>query len=361
MGHVLAGGVLATSGCQVVGIKAALPPEPLPDSPIIDMHCHISGVGDDGSGCYINPRLMESWKAGPYLRAYGISRKILERDGDQAVVKQLVEWVRASKHVDGVVVLALDMTLTSAGEFDRERTEIYVPNEFVATICKRFDCLHYGASVNPMRSDALERLEQAKRDGAVLIKLLPAIQHIRLDDARFIPYFQKLAELDLPLLTHTGAERSFSSADHDAGDPVALRLALDQGVTVIAAHMATTGSVDGERFMDRLLPLFQECPNLYADISSLTQVNKLGYLNEILSRHPEVHDRLLYGSDYPLINTLLTSPWYFPGNLSPGQMWRLSRTRNPWDQDVQLKQALGVPASVFSRPAKLLGLSLAEK
>jgi hypothetical protein len=35
-------------------------------------------------------------------------------------------------------------------------------------------------------------------------------------------------------------------------------------------------------------------------------------------------------------------------------MWRISRIRNPWDRDVALKQALGVPAEVFTQAEKVL-------
>ena len=64
--------------------------------------------------------------------------------------------------------------------------------------------------------------------------------------------------------------------------------------------------------------------------------------------------RLFYGSDYPLINTLLVSPWYFPLNLEEAQMRTISGIENPWDRDVALKRALGVPSEVFERARLLL-------
>jgi hypothetical protein len=94
-------------------------------------------------------------------------------------------------------------------------------------------------------------------------------------------------------------------------------------------------------------------PNLYADISSLTQINKLGALREVL-RRPEFRGRLVYGTDFPLINMPIVSPWFFPLDLSFRQRWQISRIKNPWDRDVALKQALGVPADVFARAEKLL-------
>ena len=98
----------------------------------------------------------------------------------------------------------------------------------------------------------------------------------------------------------------------------------------------------------------REYPNLYSEISSLTQVNKLFYMKKALTR-PEFSGRLLYGSDFPLINTLLVSPWFYPLQLTPKQAAAVSGTKNLWDRDVLLKQRLGVPADIFTRSGRLLG------
>ena len=92
--------------------------------------------------------------------------------------------------------------------------------------------------------------------------------------------------------------------------------------------------------------------NLYSEISSLTQVNKPGYLREALTR-PEFRGRLLYGTDFPLINTALVSPWFYPLNLTRAQMAKLAAIQNPWDRDVELKCALGVPPEIFVRAESL--------
>jgi uncharacterized protein len=130
-------------------------------------------------------------------------------------------------------------------------------------------------------------------------------------------------------------------------------------VTVIAAHGATDGTSDGVPNFTRILPLFADFPNLCADISSLTQLNKLGHLNRLLS-HRELHGRVLYGTDMPLPCTGIVSPFFFASQLSLRQMVVLQRVRNPWDRDVLLKQALGVPAEVFTATARLLNLPLHE-
>jgi len=328
------------------------PVEPLPPD-IMDMHCHIAGIGAGNSGCFISPGLMDSWRFRIYLRAYGLSQSELERKGDNLLADRVAQLLARSKFVKKAVVLALDGVVGKDGMLDRNRTEIYVPNEFVANAVARHGNLLLGASVNPYRRDALERLTRVKAQGAVLVKWIPSVMEIDPGDPRLKAFYLKLVELDLPLLTHAGEERSFSSASDSFCDPDRLRLPLSLGVTVIAAHIGSTGKYQGERSSDRLARLMRKYPNLYSDISSLTQINKHGYLKEALTR-PEFKGRLLYGSDFPLINTALVSPWYYALRLSPKQLLTISRTTNPWDADVLLKHSLGTPADIFARWQELL-------
>jgi predicted TIM-barrel fold metal-dependent hydrolase len=172
-------------------------------------------------------------------------------------------------------------------------------------------------------------------------------------DPRLEAFYRKLVELNLPLLTHAGKERSFSNATDYFSDPERLRLPLNLGVQVIAAHIASTGVYHEEKSSDRLVRMMPEYSNLYSDISSLTQLNKLPYMREALLR-PEFNGRLVYGSDFPLINTPLVSPWYYFRRLNLKTMALISRTRNPWDVDILLKHHLGTPSDVFNRSGQLL-------
>ncbi|HNR14443.1 MAG TPA: amidohydrolase family protein [Thermodesulfobacteriota bacterium] len=334
------------------------PIEPLPPG-IVDMHCHLAGIGAGNSGCFVSARLRESWRFKVYLRAFGVSQSELEEKGDGVIADRISALLAQSTFVKKAVVLALDGVANKDGTFDRNRTEIYVPNEFVFDAVTRHRNLVFGASVNPYRSDALKRLEWAKEHGAVLVKWIPSIMEIDPADPCLIPFYRKLVDLNLPLLSHAGKERSFSSAADDFCDPDKLRLPLSLGVKVVAPHIASTGKYHGERSSDRLARLMSEYPNLYSDISSLTQVNKHFYLKEALTR-PEFKGRLVYGSDFPLINTVLVSSWYYCLSLSPKQLLAISEMKNPWDADVQLKQNLGTPTDIFVRSEQLLALDAAK-
>lgn len=319
------------------------PVEPIPPG-IVDMHCHVAGIGS-GSGCFVSPRMRNNWRFKIYLHSFGVSRKELEEKGDALVGDRISERLAQSRYVSKAVLLALDGVVGTDGQLDTNRTEVYVPNEFVAEIAARHTNLLFGASVNPYRADAIERLEWAKAHGAVLVKWIPPIMHINPDDPRLVPFYKKMVKLDLPLLSHTGKEGSFSQAEEEFGDPDKLRLPLSVGVKVIAAHIASCESYHSERGPDRLARLMREYTNLYTDISALTQVNRHGSLKEALTK-PEFSGRLLYGTDFPLINTALVSPWY-SFRLTLRQKIAISRTKNPWDRDVLMKHDLGVSTETF--------------
>lgn len=322
----------------------AIPPE------IVDMHCHIAGIGRGGSGCFVSPRLRNNWRFNIYLHSFGVSRKEVLDKGDEVIADRISESVAQSRYVSKVVLLALDGVVRQDGQLDTNRTEVYVPDEFVAKVCAQHTNLLFGASVNPYRADALARLNWAKAHGAVLVKWIPPIMEINPDDPQLVPFYKKMVELKLPLLSHTGREKSFSKADEDFGDPEKLRLPLSLGVTVIAAHAATSEKYHGERGPDELARLMREFPNLYTDISALTQINKPGALKEALTKQ-EFAGRLLYGTDFPLINTALVSPWY-SFHLSLRQKWTIWHIKNPWDRDVLMKHDLGVPTEAFALPAE---------
>lgn len=319
---------------------------------IIDIHCHSAGIGAGGSGCFVSSAMRRNIRFPFFLKSFGVTAQELQQQGDSLVLQRLSRWLGESRHVAAAVVLAMDGVVDTQGNLDEAATEIYIPNTFLGQECRRYPNLLFGASINPLRRDALERLDRVAEDGAVLLKWLPAIQGIDPGDARLKPFYRRLRELGLPLLSHTGNEESFTRADNRLSDPLRLRGALDEGVTVIAAHCASNGRSAGQANMLRLLQLFETYPNLYADYSSLTQVNRLGHLQRVL-HHSEVHDRLLYGSDMPIINSFITSPWWHFGRIPFSQVHRIAAISNPWDRDVELKRALGVTEEVLGNSGKM--------
>ena len=348
--------ILALALREYFYVGPVLQPQPLPSSPIIDMHVHIAGLGY-GSDSFVSKEMKQGFKFDYYLNAFGVTTEEIQQKGDHVVIQNVATLIEQSQYVGGAVILAMDGVINSNGLLDKTKTQVYIPNDFIAEQTARYPSLYFGASINPYRTDALALLEQAKQQGAVLVKWIPNIQHIDPADEKIIPFYNKLKELNLPLLSHAGQERSFASAIDEYGDPKRLRLPLSLGVTVIAAHIATTGESEQQSNYERILSLFDEYPNLYSDISSLTQINKLGYLNTALVED-RLKDQLIYGSDFPLSNMVLVSPYYFPLNLTLNQMWHISKIANPFDRNIALKQALGIPTDIFEKSRQLLNIPL---
>jgi len=321
----------------------------------LDVHAHLACLPRPGSDCYVSPAMFHSYKYRFYLHFVGFTEGELRERGDGIVADYISAEVARSSTTAKAVVLAMDGAVKD-GVLDKDATEVYVPNEFAAAEVARHPNLLLGASVNPHRKDALARLKWAKEHGAVLIKWIPSIMDVDPADPALEPFYRRLVAYKLPLLVHTGAEHTFTHAKDEYCDPVRLELPLKLGVTVIAAHVASTGSFEGQSAFERLLPLFKKYKTLYADISSTTQFNRIGFLKKALARE-ELRGRLLYGTDWPLQKFPIVWPGYQLGRLSPRTISRVSRIPNVWDRDVALKKALGVPDEVFAAGWAVLGLS----
>lgn len=323
--------------------------EELANLTITDWHVHVAGLGYRDSGNFVNDAMRNNFRFDFFLKWMNVTEEDLKTLGDQIVVKRLNDQIEESKYIDQAIILALDGVVDKeTGQLDKAKTQFYVDNDFVAHETSKYPKLLFGASINPERENSIELLEQVHRQGAVLIKWIPSIMHFDPANKKFEAFYRKMAELNIPLLSHTGMEKSFPNTNDALADPGRLELALKCGVTVIAAHIATTGKSEGQDNFERILPMFKEFPNLYAEISSLTQINKLGYLAKAL-KQPGLKDRMIYGTDWPLQSFPLVSPWYHINHIGIRNAWRVGKIKNKWDRDIELKQAFGVPHSVFSR------------
>ncbi len=329
-------------------------------APYTDMHVHTAGIGAGDSKAFVSQALLDSYKFDFYLKAFDVTQEELVAQGDGLVLDRLSKKIADSTLVNRVVVLALDGVVDDLGALDHQKTVFYVPNDFVAEQTAKYDNLLFGASVNPHRPDAIRRLVRAKRQGAVLIKWIPSIMDIDPSDTQLRAFYLALIELDLPLLSHTGQEGSFLESNDTLNDPLRLELPLSLGVKVIAAHISSSGSEQGEDNFNRILPLFRKYPNLYADISALTQINRLGYLKKALSLG-YLKGRLIYGSDWPLQFFPLVSPWYHLTHARATDLRYVSNTANLWDRDVLLKKAIGVPEEIFRTTETVLSLAPATE
>ena len=310
---------------------------------LIDCHVHLAALPEGQNGCYISPMMLKSPLFRFLLWKHGLSPKN-PRQANEKYVHDLLRELRASKRVQQAVLLGMDGVYDRAGALAREDTHFLISNDYVLETARAHphDFLP-GVSVNPQRRDAVDEVHRCADAGAVLVKVLPNAQQFNPADAQYTAFYRALAERRLPLLSHVGYEFSLIGKDQSVGDPRRLELALDQGVTVIAAHACSYGLMVYERFLPVLLEFSKRYPNFYADIAALTLPNRFRMLLH-LRRHPEIHHRLLFGTDYPL-SVMHLAAW---GRVALGALGRMIRTTNRFDRQYAVCRSLGIDFRSFS-------------
>lgn len=253
-------------------------------------------------------------------------------------ITTLHDRLAAARHVNRAVLLALDGVYDHRGRFDTRQTRFHVPNDDVVAWCQQYpERFLLGASVHPHRTDALEELTRCKALGAVLVKWIPNSQNIDPADRNHIPFYRKLAELGLPLLSHTGIELALPAVQQSLGEISRLRLPLEEGVTVIAAHGGSSGLVWSLHTQDDFLAMLRAYPRFYGDTAALGLPNRMGTLLWWRDR-PDFWGRLLFGTDYPV--PFFNPPWR--PFLSQPAYAALVAEHNPFDRMALLLEGLGI-------------------
>lgn len=309
---------------------------------VLDVHVHLAGSGilsephrdelvervgearlrklctralDGETGCFAS---RDWWKVFPVLA--GCTGAGTPAADDFFIAEMLKKEVAESCLVRQAVFLALDQVYDADGYARPDATALHVPNDWVAAVVAAGGGkLLFGASVHPGRPKASDELRRIAAHGAVLIKWVPSAQDIKPDAPRHRSFYETMAELELPLLSHVGEESALPCAYsgrpplQDKGnplqennDPGRLRLALDCGVDVIAAPSASfcPAGEPGymgvlQQMMTRAYPGKTSGGRLYCDLSAFvaTPHARLGHLKRIVGQFPQ--DRLVFGSDYP--------------------------------------------------------------
>ena len=341
---------------------------------LIDHHTHIAGLGTGNTNTFANPKML-TWrhpsyhlKFKVYLSAAGVTDVA---NADAQLVKRLASLVQHIEHHGTHRLLAFDKYFNRDGSVNLEKTEFYVPNEYVFRLAEQYpDLFIPNISVNPYRQDALEELERWAKRGARVVKWLPNAMGIDPSDERCDPFYQKMKELDLILLSHGGEEKAVEAEeDQKLGNPLLLRRALDTKVKVIVAHCAGLGdnedldSRDKKRVhnFDLFMRLMEEKRYeglVFGEISAMTQFNRIGKpLTTILARE-DLHERIVNGSDYPLpaINILIrTKSLVKSGYITASERECLNEIYdyNPLLFDFVLKRTLKLPATDKRLPASV--------
>jgi mannonate dehydratase len=282
-----------------------------------DVHAHLLGTGDSGSGCTIHPNMHRWWHPVEVLRRRAILHAACVPGDvasiDRAYVDRLAALTRDFPLGARWLLFAFDHARDEAGRVAAEHTTFHVPDAYAAQVAAQHgERFAWVASIHPYAEDALARLDRAAAAGARAIKWLPSAMNIDPRAARCRLFYDRLAALHLPLIVHCGEEMAVPGAGRDAfGNPLLMRAPLDAGVRVIVAHCASLGSAaDTDKpsapkvaafdLFARLMDERAYEPLLLGDLSAVFQINRRVGVQRRLLERSDWHARLLNGSDYPL-------------------------------------------------------------
>lgn len=342
-----------------------------------DVHAHLLGTGDSGSGCTVHPSMSQWWRPIEVLRRQAILNAACVPDEaasiDRAYVARLVALAADFPAGARWLLFAFEHAHRDDGSIDAGATTFHVPDGYAQAIAAaQPDRFAFVASIHPYAHDAQERLQQAIAAGAKAVKWLPSAMNIDPRDARCRPFYDHLARSRVPLIVHCGEEQAVPGARRDAfGNPLLMRVPLAAGVRVIMAHCASLGrALDTDKPSSPSVPAFDLFARLMderahealllGDISAVFQINRRIAIARRLIERDDWHPRLLHGSDYPLPGIpVLTRPQrladagLLDANAVP--LLGLIREHNPLLFDLVLKRSLrvsgpagrGLPAAVF--------------
>lgn len=328
------------------------------DNKIIDIHLHIGGMGNS-SPCRMSKKFLSSPAYLYMVLRSRIPVDKLFKDHDKILRKTLIDRLNKSPSVDYGVFLSLDAVHKENGKADKKRSHMVVPNDYVMGISKDNEKVLFGASVHPNRGigNGTEELDRCIDGGAVLVKWIPNCQIIDPSDKKYAWFYKKLADENLPLLCHTGPEHAIpvvSRKYQEYGNPRKLRLALDMGVTVIAAHCASSFFPWEKSYVDELSEMFEESErgkwHLYADISAMCSLFRAPMIETILKKIP--HEHMVFGSDYPVpIDNM--SP-HLVQTLDVKEYRKISKIDNPIEKNYHQLLAMGFPKEAMTKASSIL-------
>ena len=213
----------------------------------------------------------------------------------------------AMSGVEKAIVVAMDAPAVG----------MVVPNEYVSAYVATDPGRLIGfASVDPNRSDAIDRLDFAVEElGLRGLKVGPIYQHFDPTSPRAIEVFQRAEELHLPVLCHQGttfvSDAPLRWARPFLIDDVARRC---PDLKLFIAHL-------GHPWCEETMAVIRKHPNLYADVSALHTRPAQLYMALLSAMEYRVTDKLLFGTDFPFATATQTEAALRGVNETVGGGW----------------------------------------
>lgn len=287
-----------------------------------DYHTHIFGLDEARHGTFVN----ENWQSILYPQGYIRFNAFKKAAGvtdlskaDSQVIDRLLLLIRKLPQHGKYGLMAFDYFHDEAGKPDKTLSTFHVPNQRVIELANQYPEYFFPIiSIHPYRENAVDELLGYAQQGVRYVKWLPNAMGIHPDAKKnhlrqkLEAYYSVMAQYDMVLISHTGDEHAAEAKGlQSLGNPHYLYKPLSMGVKVVMAHVASLGECrenepgicqKGEPYDEiaiRMLRDKQYDGRLFADISALTQFNRMESLDKVLAA-ADIHHKLINGSDYPL-------------------------------------------------------------
>lgn len=331
-----------------------------------DYHVHLLGMNTERNGTWVNEDWQSPWSGLIHYTQFAVYKSaaaiIDEQQADAQYLDRLKDLIRHMPKRGTFGLMAFDFFHDEQGRPNRKLSTFHVPNHYVMTISRQDPDMFYPViSIHPYRDDATTELLRYARQGVRFVKWLPNAMGIHPASEtmgeKLEAYYRIMREHNMVLISHTGMEVATEAEGYQhLGNPLLLKKPLDMGVKVVMAHVASLGEckdedVDvcspGTPYIDLAFAMLEDPKYeglLFADISALTQFNRIHNLDAVLA-HSSIHSRLINGSDYPLpaINIVIqTRALVSSGHITSDERRALNEiyTFNPLLFDFVLKRTV---------------------
>ncbi len=283
----------------------------------IDFHSHLLNPNVSFS------RIYDKVAISIFAKKLGVNKDDLINRKYDAFVEAYINNIKTSKYVKKSVVLPVDAKIDSRGkEISRDKTVCSSNDDVLREYEKYPNEIIPFFSINPNRKDALDLIDKYASYGFKGAKFLQNYWDIDINDKKYIPYFEKIKEYDLPIIIHTGGEHAIESNPIYEKVEVA-NSAIDVGCKVVLAHFGVNmimeqrlnslhnnfsfnNSKFGEDYF-KTIEYLENHENVYADLSAIIALFRTKIIEDLANNQKHIHDKLLFGTDYPVPFSILFS------------------------------------------------------
>lgn len=304
----------------------------------IDFHTHL--LSKDVSF----DRLYDKVTLSLFAKSLNADKKLLMNEKFEGYVKTLTSNIENSNYVEKIVLLPVDGIYDNNGYYITQDKTVCSNTNDVLDIYNRFPNLIIPfLSVNPNRFNSLDLLDEYIEKGCKGVKFLQNYWNLDLNDKKYIPYFEKIKQHNLPIVIHTGSEYAIKSNSLFEKIEVSNQ-AIEIGCNVVLAHGGVSMFMETNpiKFLnnfninkmckdyEKSLDYMRKHDNVYVDLSAIISIFRSKIIKDLAENQKDIHNKLLFATDFPVPFSILFSFH----NMPLENRLALEKIKNPFDRYV---------------------------